>query len=71
MPNSMINKDAREGKGSKKSLEHKWNKAKDAAGKKDGEQNWALTNYIYQQEKKASTIKTNATARLKATARSK
>ena len=48
MPNSMIQKDAREGKGSTKSLEKKWDRAKDAAGTKDGEQNWALTNYIYQ-----------------------
>lgn len=62
MPNSMINKDAREGKGSKPALEHKWDKAKDAAGTEDGDQNWALTNYIYQKEKKASVL--NAALRL-------
>jgi hypothetical protein len=48
MPNQMIKKDAREGKGSTKQLEKKWDRAKDAAGKDKGEQNWALTNYIYQ-----------------------
>ncbi len=49
MPNSMIQKDAREGKGSVQQLEKKWDRAKDAAGDEGGEQNWALTNYIYQQ----------------------
>lgn len=54
MPNSMIEKDAREGHGSKKSLEHDWDEAKkdskDSTGKDDS---WALTNYIYQKRKKA------------------
>lgn len=54
MPNSMIEKDAREGHGSKESLEKDWDKAKDASKKSTGkDDSWALTNYIYQKEKKA------------------
>lgn len=69
MPNSMINKDAREGKGSKPALEKKWDKAKDASKKSTGkDDSWALTNYIYQKEKKAAAVTTNAASRLKATA---
>jgi len=73
MPSNLINKDAREGKGSKKSLERKWDRAKDAAGKKDGEQNYALTTYIYEKmrdskkKSKASIldkVKLNAAFRL-------
>lgn len=64
MPNSMIKKDAREGKGSTKSLEKKWDRAKDAAGTKDGEQNWALTNYIYHQQLKCKLEPTYATRAL-------
>jgi len=51
MPNNMIKKDVREGEGSKKSLEKKWDKAKDAAKKGDAKEPWALTNYIYQRMK--------------------
>jgi hypothetical protein len=54
MPNSMIEKDAHEGEGSKKSLEKDWDKAKDTSKKSTGKgDSWALTNYIYQKEKKA------------------
>lgn len=53
MPANQIKHDAREGKGTVKSLEKKWDRAKDAAGKKGGEQNWALTNHIYQNMKKS------------------
>lgn len=67
MPTNMIKKDAREGKGTVKSLEKKWDKAKDAAGKKDGKQNWALTNYIYQRQTKGNIMpELNAASRLKA-----
>ncbi len=62
MPTNQIKKDAREGKGSTKSLEHKWDKAKDAARKRTGDSdNWALTEYIYQKERDASV---EAAARL-------
>ena len=68
MPTNMIKKDAREGKGTVKSLEKKWDKAKDAAGKKDGKQNWALTNYIYQRQTKGNIMpELNAATRLLAT----
>jgi hypothetical protein len=54
MPNSMIEKDAREGKGSKKSLEKDWDKAKEDSKESTGkDDDWALTNYIYQKRKKA------------------
>jgi len=66
MPNNMIKHDVREGEGSKKSLEKKWDKAKKAADKSDADEPWALTNYIYQKEKKASVL--NAATRLLATA---
>lgn len=71
MPTSKINKDAREGKGSKKTLEHKWDEAKDAAGKKGGKQNWPLTMYIYKKkthQASAEISASNALSRLKATA---
>lgn len=61
----MINKDVREGKGSKQKLEKDWDESKDAAGTKGGKQNWALTNYIYQKKKGASASVT-ATLRLAA-----
>lgn len=59
MPTNEIRKDAREGKGTVKSLEKKWDKAKDAAGNgghKGKGQDWALTNYIYNKEKKAASL---------------
>lgn len=67
MPNAIINKDSKRGYGSKKKLETDWDEAKDAAGKKGGKQNWALTNYIYQKKKKHASLETNAAQRLKAT----
>jgi hypothetical protein len=66
VPTDMIKKDAREGKGTVKSLEKDWDEAKDAAGKKNGKQQWALTNYVYQKEKNAHASVT-ATLRLLAT----
>ncbi|MNK66426.1 hypothetical protein D3C87_857440 [compost metagenome] len=62
MPNSMIQKDAREGKGSKQALEKKWDRAKGAAGTEGGEQNWALTNYIYQKMTASPDLVLRATA---------
>lgn len=66
MPNSMIDKDVREGRGSKESLEKDWDKAKtdskDSTGKGD---DWALTNYIYQKRKKAhSSVVASAVPRI-------
>jgi len=71
MPANQIKHDVKEGKGTKESLEKKWDEAKDAAEKSDPDDKWALTNYIYQKKRDASVIKTNAAARLKATSRSK
>jgi hypothetical protein len=72
MPNSMIDKDVRRGKGSKQSLEKKWDKAKDASKKSTGkDDDWALTNYIYQREKdshKHESSMLEAATRLIATA---
>jgi len=51
VPNNLIKHDVAKGEGSKKSLEKKWDKAKDAAKKSDAKEPWALTNYIYQREK--------------------
>jgi hypothetical protein len=62
MPTSKIKKDAREGKGSVPSLEKKWDKAKGAAGKKGGKQNWPLTMHIYENETKGNTVKTKVKA---------
>ncbi len=54
MPNSMIDKDARDGEGSKKSLERDWDKAKQDSKESTGkDDSWALTNFIYQKRKKA------------------
>jgi predicted nucleic acid binding AN1-type Zn finger protein len=67
MPTSEIRKDAREGKGSVKSLEKKWDKAKDASKKSTGkDDDWALTNYIYKKERDACVGSTelNAASRL-------
>jgi hypothetical protein len=66
MPNNMIDKDAREGQGSKKSLEKDWDDAKkdskDSTGKGD---DWALTNFIYQKRKKAhSSVVESAVPRI-------
>jgi hypothetical protein len=64
LPTNEIKKDAREGKGTVKSLEHKWDKAKDASKKSTGKKDdWALTNYIYQKERDAS-VQLNAANRL-------
>lgn len=66
MPTNEIKKDAREGKGSVPSLERKWDKAKDASKKSTGkDDDWALTNYIYQKERDATVL--NASTRLLAT----
>jgi hypothetical protein len=49
MPVNQIKHDVKEGKGTKKSLEKKWDKAKKAAGQgKGAKDKGALTNYIYQ-----------------------
>ncbi|QBQ74478.1 hypothetical protein BcepSauron_098 [Burkholderia phage BcepSauron] len=47
MPNNMIKHDVKEGKGSKESLEKKWDKAGDAAKKSHPDNKYALQNYIY------------------------
>lgn len=68
MPTNEIKKDAREGKGTVPSLEHKWDKAKGASKKSTGKSDdWALTNYIYQKERDASVT---ASSRLLASAES-
>lgn len=66
MPNALIKKDSKRGKGSVKSLEKKWDRAKGAAGEKNGKQNWALTNYIYQKmrDSKHASVQLNAATRL-------
>lgn len=66
MPNSMIEKDAREGEGSKKSLEKDWDEAKKDSEKSTGkDDSWALTNYIYQKRKKAhSSVVESAVPRI-------
>lgn len=66
MPTNMIKKDAREGHGTVPSLEKKWDKAKDASEKSTGkDDDWALTNYIYQNEKKHhGSVELNAAQRL-------
>jgi hypothetical protein len=69
MPSNLIKKDAREGKGSKKSLEKKWDRAKDIAKKSDADEPWALTTHIYKniRDAKASVldqVELNAAQRL-------
>jgi len=67
VPSNLIKKDVREGKGSKKSLEKKWDRAKKAAGKGDAEDKWALTTHIYKNMRDASVldqVETNAATRL-------
>jgi hypothetical protein len=69
MPTSKIKKDSREGKGSVPALEHKWDEAKDDAGKKGGKQNWPLTMYIYKKKTHQAntvTVELNAATRLAA-----
>lgn len=64
MPVNQIKHDVREGKGTKQSLERDWDKAKDASKKSTGkDDDWALTNYIYQKERDAS-VELNAAERL-------
>jgi len=54
MPNSVIDSDSRKTGRSKKSLEKDWDKAKEDSKESTGNgDDWALTNYIYQQRKKA------------------
>ena len=77
MPAAVINKDAREGKGSKKSLEKKWKEAKDIVKDQYGtnEDKWGVVQTIYQNKRDAKAsvnqgvrqVKLNAAARLKAT----
>ena len=63
MPNNIIKHDEKEGKGSKKSLEHKWDKAGKAAEKSTGKKDdYALQNYIY--HKMTGGVQLNAAARL-------
>jgi hypothetical protein len=70
MPANQIKHDVKEGKGTTKSLEKKWDKAKDASKKSTGkDDDWALTNFIYQKERDAS-VQLNAAARLAATVES-
>ena len=66
MPTSKIKKDAREGKGTVKSLEKKWDTAKDAAKKsaKNPKNPWPLAMHIYENETKGTAL--NAAQRLKA-----
>lgn len=68
MPTSKIKKDAREGKGSVPSLEKKWDKAKSVTPKKGGKPNWPEVMSIYENMTKGSSMKLEATARLKTTA---
>jgi len=68
MPTSKINKDAREGKGSKKTLEKKWDESKSAAKGGHGKNNWPLTMYIYKKKThQASSTLANAIVRLQTT----
>lgn len=61
MPNNIIKHDVKKGKGSKESLENKWDKAKKAADKSSGKKDdYALTNYIY--HKMTSSIAARLTA---------
>jgi hypothetical protein len=50
MPSNLIKHDVKEGKGSKKTLEKKWDRAKKIAkkGAKNPKDSWALTTYIYE-----------------------
>jgi len=70
MPNTLITHDVREGEGSRKSLEKKWDKAGKAAEKTDADEPYALQNYIYQRMKGKKTesslnkIQLNAARRL-------
>lgn len=70
MPTSKIKKDAKDGKGTVKSLEKKWDKAKDAAGEEGGEQNWPLTMHIYK-NMTHQACRLEAVARLIATTKEK
>lgn len=70
MPTSLIKKDAREGKGTTKNLEKKWDNAKDASKKSTGKgDDWALTNYIYQKMRDSSKSKKHASVELNAASR--
>jgi glutamine phosphoribosylpyrophosphate amidotransferase len=56
VPNALINKDVREGRGTKKKLEKDWEKSKKDAEKSHPDNKWALTNYIYQNRRDASVL---------------
>lgn len=58
MPNNIINKDAKRGYGTKKTLEKKWDRADKAADKSGAKDHYALTNYIYQNSLKSSNLTT-------------
>lgn len=60
MPNNIIKHDVKEGKGSKQSLENKWDKAGKAADKSEPDNKYALQNYIY--HKMTSSIVARLTA---------
>lgn len=63
MPNNIIKHDEKEGKGSKQSLENKWDRAGDAAEKSTGKKDdYALQNYIY--HKMTGAVELNAAERL-------
>lgn len=62
MPNNIIKHDVKEGKGSKESLENKWDKAGKAAEKSTGKKDdYALQNYIYHKMTSAITARLIAT----------
>ncbi|MDN3160837.1 hypothetical protein P0E55_14105 [Enterococcus faecalis] len=68
MPSRQITHDAREGKGSKESLEHKWDKAKGIAEKEYGPGHWGAVEHIYQNmrdsKKHESSVDLNAAERI-------
>lgn len=72
MPTSKILKDSKEGKGSKKSLEKKWDEAKHSVEHSNGgKDNWPETMSVYKKMTHQASIQLNATTRLKATGISK
>lgn len=68
MPTPYIKKLSKEGKGSVKTLEKKWDKAKDVAKKEGKPKNYGLITHIFKKMSHASTkpIKIEAAQRLKA-----
>jgi hypothetical protein len=57
MPSALVDKYAREGKGSKESLEKKWREAKEAAKKSNPDDFYALTTSIFEKMVNASVQK--------------